>query len=53
VRADKLRKALQFGPLTLAQARSQMCCTRYALRHTLKLMPDVTVDRGVVTRAAA
>lgn len=47
-RASNLRKALQFGPLTLASARQRMCCSRSALHHTLKLMPDITLADGTI-----
>lgn len=50
-RAARVRLYLQFGPEPLAALVRDMGCTRYALRHTLRTMPDVVVDRGVVRLA--
>lgn len=48
-RADLVRKALQFGPLTLPELRARLGCSRFAVRKTLAVMPDVRVDRKPVT----
>jgi len=48
-RAALIRKALQFGPLTLVELRSRMGCSRFALYKTLRSMPDVSVERQAVT----
>ncbi len=48
-RAALVRKALQFGPLTLPELRARLGCSRFAVRKTLAVMTDVRVDRRPVT----
>jgi hypothetical protein len=45
-RAERLRKWLVWGPRPLTQLAQDMGCTRYALRRTLDVMPDVIVTYG-------
>ena len=45
-RAANVRKWLAFGPVPLASLARDMQCTRYALWHTLRTMPDVRVTYG-------
>lgn len=52
-RRDNLRKALQFGPMTLFEARRAMCCTRFALHNTLRGMTDVVCVKGSLHLKAA
>lgn len=42
-RAERLRKQLQFEPLSIRAACQRLVCSRFALRATLKQMPDVRI----------
>ena len=53
VRANRLRRWLQFGPSHVTELAHAMQCTRYAIYSTLAIMPDVTNDRGVVAMRGA
>jgi len=51
-RAANVRKWLAFGPVPLMDLARDMGCSRFALRHTLNTMPDISVTYGARRRDA-
>lgn len=49
VRATLLRLKLQFGPMTVNEAKAALMCTRRVLHDVITVMPDVSLISGRVT----
>lgn len=52
VRAENVRKWLAVAPSHVTELAAVMGCSRRAIYHTAKVMPDVRIVRGMMERAA-